>query len=131
MQLILAQEVGQDADAGVGIDDGGMLGHDAIVEKVMQAEPVHIAHEEILQACVWGFGGWNLAGRQPLFYPLAHAARGAVSKGETGHVGKCHPLLMGVNDALGQHSRLAATRRSQHQMVASRSLDDTPLLGIE
>ena len=48
-QLVLAQVVGNDADAGVGVNDGAVAGHYVLVKEVVQAEAVHVAHEEAVE----------------------------------------------------------------------------------
>ena len=45
VQLVLAEEVGNDAHRHIGVDDGGTLRHDVLVEEELRAEAVDIADE--------------------------------------------------------------------------------------
>ena len=122
LQLVFAQKVGEDADAGVGVDDGGVLGHQPLLGQKMEAEAVHIAHKQAVE--VVGLS-------QSRLNALLHPSGGTVGEGEARHVAEGHPMLVCPCDALGQHGRLAAAGRRQHQMVAAAGLDDALLLGIE
>ena len=48
VQLVLAEEVGNDAHRHIGVDDGGTLRHDVLVEEELRAEAVDIADEEFV-----------------------------------------------------------------------------------
>ena len=124
LQLVLTQIVADNADAGVGVDDGSMLSHNLVVEEEMQAETVHIAHEEAFG--IVGKDSW-----QALLNAFLHAACGTVGEGEAGHLAEGHTMLVGPHDALGQHGGLAAARRRQYEVMAASSFDDTLLLSVE
>ena len=100
--------------------DGAVLGNFFLVEEVVGAETMDIAHKEVGRDGVVG----------ALADAVAHAAAGTIGEGETYHVGIVDTVGMGMNDTLGKNESLATARRGQHKMAAATQVDDGLLVFV-
>ena len=81
------------------VNHSAVLRYFLLVEEVVRAEPVHVAHEEVGRHGVVGMMG----------DALAHGSAGPVGEGEADHVAVFHTVGVSMDDTLGQDEGLAAS----------------------
>ena len=101
-QLILAQIIGKNTDAGIGINHCCLLRNDTILKQKLRTEAVHITYKQLVKSC--GI-------RHTFVYPVAHATGSSVGKGKACHLAKGYTMLSCPNNPFGQDCRFSTSWR--------------------
>ena len=119
--LVFAQLLGQNADGVVFVDDRRFGWNDTVFKQEFRTEAVHVADKHVCSTLV----------ANALGYSFGHASCGTIGERQANHLVVVDAVLMRIDNALGQHLRLSASRRRQHEIVPACSFNDLLLVLIE